>query len=662
MTKKFFFVFIAFTFTIVVINLTHNKTKQAKKAPVNMTLEQQVAQKIMIDLRYYCPDMNENINTESELENQLEGYIGQNNLHNTSVNEQKKCFTPLTQLPKELAELIKTTSLGGVILFDDNLVDSKQIIQLTSDLQNAALSSETGLPLFISVDQEGGRVVRLPRNITTSFTGNMAIGATYAKHGTEYALKVGKILGSELYALGFNVDHAPDIDVNINANNPVINVRSFGEDPKMVADLGIAMLEGLQSQGVIATLKHFPGHGDTNMDSHTGLPVVNHNLTTVENIDLYPFQQAIDHSHVDMIMTAHIQYPALDNSVMVNKRGESMIKPATLSKKILTDLLRNKMGYKGLVVTDALDMAGISHFFTPVEAVLNTFKAGADIALMPIKIRKPSDIKVFKNFISLLTKRISDDPLTLQQTNVSVERILKVKKKIMVTKLPTEKIKEKIIQANKVLASPAHRKVELALAQNAIVEIKNNIEQSSSDKAFAYKSVQHSWQASIRRVHILFPQQQQSDAMTMALEQYSDQFPWQISSSSLENYDLDTLSQQIKKSDLLIVASDTQKTAVELGGVDNLAQKNSLISPDFGDNSIKALSFAKKHDKKTIFITLKTPYNLAKFLPLSDCVLTSFDGNLYQNKNNQLVGAAFEALAAVITGKFLPQGKLPVTI
>jgi beta-N-acetylhexosaminidase len=662
MTKKFFFVFIATTFIMVVINLADNKMNQVKKAPINMTLEQKIAQKIMIDLRYYCSDMNESINEESELENQLEGYIEQTNPHKNSVNDQKKCFMPLTQLPKELAELIKTTALGGVILFNDNLVDSKQIIQLNSDLQNAALSSDTGLPLFISVDQEGGRVVRLPRDITTSFTGNMAIGATYAKHGIEYALKVGEILGSELYALGFNVDHAPDIDVNINANNPVINVRSFGEDPKMVADLGIAMLEGIQSQGIIATLKHFPGHGDTNMDSHTGLPVVNHNLPTVENIDLYPFQQAIDHSHVDMIMTAHIQYPALDNSVIVNKRGESMIKPATLSKKILTDLLRDKMGYKGLVVTDALDMAGISHFFSPLEAVLKTFKAGADIALMPVKIRKPSDIKAFKNFISLLTKRIADDPLTLQQTNASVERILKVKQKIMATTSSPEKIKEKTIQANKVLASPLHRQVELALAQNAIVEIKNNLGQSSSQKIFVHKAIQHSWQASIHRVHILFPQQQQSDAMTMSLKQYSDQFSWQISSSSLEKFNLETLFQQIKKSDLLIVASDSQKTAVELGGVDDLAQKKFLIGSNFGGNSIKALSFAKKHHKKTIFITLKTPYNLAKFLPLSDCVLTSFDGNLYQNKNNQLVGAAFEALAAVIMGEFLPQGKLPVSI
>ena len=654
MTKKIFFVF-----AIIAISFAGCKTNPLNKAAKNMVIEQQLAQKIMLDLRYYCPDMTADADTENSNKNTLEGYTTEKKQQEKSAvgYSSTKCLTPLTQLPIELAELITSTSLGGVILFADNLVNSAQIIQLTSALQNAALSSDTGLPLFISVDQEGGRVVRLPRNIATSFTGNMAIGATYAKHGTEYATAVGKVLGSELHALGFNVDHAPDVDVNINANNPVINVRSFGENPQMVADLGIAMLEGMQSKGIIGTLKHFPGHGDTNTDSHTGLPVVNHDLATVEKVDLYPFQQAIDKGSVEMIMTAHIQYPALDNSIIVNKNGESMIKPATLSKKILTDLLRDKMGYQGLVVTDALDMAGISNFFTPLEAVLKTFEAGADIALMPMKIRKPADIKAFKKFINILTKRVKEEPEALQQIQSSVDRIIKVKQGITVTKLLSENINYKIALANKVLASLAHRTIERNLAENAIVEIQNSLGHNSSVK-------NNTWQTSVHNVHILFPEQQQSDAMILALKQklLAANINWQISSSNLADYQQQTLYKQIDNSDLLIVASDSQKTAVELGGVEDLMPLKSTAKVSFGDKTLQALKYAKKHQKKTLFITLKTPYNLAKFLPLADCVLTSFDGNLYQNKKGVLSGAAFDALAAIITGKLSATGTLPVTI
>ncbi|PCI60212.1 MAG: glycosyl hydrolase family 3 [Gammaproteobacteria bacterium] len=654
MTKKIFFVFV-----IIAFSLAGCKTNNVKKAASSMLIEQQIAQKIMLDLRYYCPEMTaDNETGDALISNDLESYAASAQSKNDGINDVnkvvKQCKTPLIQLPPELAELITSTSLGGMILFADNLVNSEQIIRLTSDLQNAALDSETGLPLFISVDQEGGRVVRLPRNISTSFTGNMAIGATYSKHGTMYAKAVGEVLGSELKALGFNVDHAPDVDVNINANNPVINVRSFGEDPHLVADLGIAMLDGMQSQGIIGTLKHFPGHGDTNTDSHTGLPIVNHDLKTVEQVDLYPFAQAIKQTNVEMIMTAHIQYPALDNSIIVNKNGDSMIKPATLSKKILTNLLRNKMGYQGLVVTDALDMAGISNFFTPLEAVINTFAAGADIALMPMKIRKPSDIKAFKYFIQLLNNRVKEEPLAIAQIQTSVARILRVKKQLSRLKVSTAQVNEKIAQAKNILANNAHKALERDLAQNSIVEIQNGL--NSSD-----------WLKNITTIHLLFPQQQQSKLMAEELKQQLlllGKENISISISNLEDFNLMTLYQQIDNSDLLIVASDSQKTAVELGGIEDLSNKSKAFTnkASFGDKTLEALVYAKQQGKKTILVTLKAPYNLDKFRPLADYILASFDGNFYQKANGTLDGAAFAALAAIITGKIPATGKLPVSI
>ena len=624
------------------------QSKSNKDRP-NMDIKQKIAQKIMLDLRYYCPDMKkENQDEIIPLENQVEGYQTNGMLEQDKNN----CKTPLTKLPKELAEMIKTTSLGGVILFADNLVDPSQIIQLTSDLQNAALQSNAGLPLFISVDQEGGRVVRLPRNMSTSFTGNMAIGATYASYGTLYAKSVGEILGNELKTLGFNVDHAPVVDVNVNPDNPVINTRSFGEDPKIVARLGIAMLNGLQAEGIIGTLKHFPGHGDTNVDSHTGLPRVDHDINTVKNVDLYPFQQAINNTNVEMIMTAHIQYPALDNTVIVNKEGQSMIKPATLSKKILTNLLRDKMGYKGLVITDALDMAGISHFFTPLEAVFNTFKAGADIALMPMKIRKPADIQQFKNFINQLSDQIKNDHLAMQQVKASMPRILNVKHSLSRKILLPKDIKAKVLTVNNILANKAHRKIESIIAERSIVEIKNNL-------------ISTDWMKKINKIHLLFPQQQQGEAMALALNhQFSSlgKTSKKISISDLTDYNVSTLHQQIDDSNLLIVASDSQKTAVEMGGVEDLSQHTFVDNGSFGDKTLQALKYAKKHKIKTLFISLKAPYHLQNLKPYADCILASFNGDFYEDKQNEEVGPVFSALASIISGAVVAQGNLPISI
>jgi len=593
-------------------------------------LEQQLAQRIMLDLRYYCPEM-----TPKDRE-----------------DEPYPCKTPMTTLPAELSNMIAETSLGAVILFSENVVASEQIIQLTSDLSNAALKSDLAQPLLISIDQEGGRVARLPRAMATTFTGNMSIGATHKVYGDKYASSVGKVLGAELNALGINVNHAPTVDVNINPENPVINVRSFGDDPALVGELGIAMLQGLQSQGVIGTLKHFPGHGDTNVDSHTGLPVVNHDLATVESVDLLPFQAAIDQGVADMIMTAHIQYPALDDSVLINKFGKEMLKPATLSKAILTDLLREKMGYQGVIVTDALDMAGISHFFTPLEAVLQTFSAGADIAMMPMRIRMPADIAQFKDFLSSLASRVSDEPLAYQQINASLNRIAALKQALPKKLLLKTDIDKRVLLANKVLANSTSRQLELALAKSAIVELKKEMTHLLQDSA-------------MNNVHIIFPKSDQSLAMAISLQkqlQNSQGKVWQLSMANLENASEIDFYKKIDASDLVIVASESQDTAVELGGVEDLSSsKKQELS--YGRIALDALIYAKDKNKKTIFVTLKIPYQLEKFQQVADWVLASFDGKTYvDNTTAELRSPAFDALAAVITGKQKVEGDLPIRL
>lgn len=628
-----------------------------KEAPLifKSALKEKLAQKIILDFRYFCPDVSK--------EEAAQKYF--------------RCVTPVTKLHKELAQLISDTSLGGVILFSENIETVEQTVTLTSDLQNAALNSAVGLPLFISTDQEGGRVVRIPRAIGTSFAGNMAIGATYAKHGDKYARKVGQILGNELNALGINVEHSPNVDVNINPENPVINVRSFSEKPQVVADLGIAMLEGIQSTGVIATLKHFPGHGDTSTDSHTGLPKVMHSLVKVNNVDLYPFKQIITNSNVKMIMTAHIQYPALDKSEVVNKLGKSMIKPATLSKKILTDLLRHDMNYQGLIITDALDMAGISRFFTPLEAVFASFDAGADIAMMPIEIRTQGDIERFKRFLEDLAIKVSmvkavtikEEPSMIDKINRSIGRVLTAKQFLSKQKIFNQQLAINIVKAESTLGNKQHRATELALAAHAIVEVSKSAQLSHIQGKF-------------KNIQIIFPQPEQSDAFTGYLSANENNLPSHlygnsysktvINQSSLEHYDESELFPMISTSDLVIVASDNKKSGVDIGGAEDLKGTTNIESTamvltkeklNYNAKALKILTYAKKQGKTTIFVSLKLPSKLSPFIQQSDWVLATFDGNTYiDSVTNKNVSPSLFALSEVLLGNKKPTGVLPITL
>lgn len=592
-----------------------------------VNLENQLAQKIMLDLRFYCPDI-------SEEEANVEGF---------------QCKKPMTELPNELAKLITDTSLGSVILFAQNIESVEQTVTLTRDLQNAALKSQVGQPLLISTDQEGGRVVRIPREIGTSFTGNMSIGATYASKGDEYAREVGKVLGAELKALGINVNHGPTVDVNVNLENPVINVRSFSEKPQVVADLGIAMLEGIESAGVMATLKHFPGHGDTNVDSHTGLPTVMHSLSLAKRVDLYPFSQALEKTDVQMIMTAHIQYPALDSSELVNKFGQSMIKPATLSKKILTNLLRENMGFKGVIITDALDMAGISSFFTEIEAVLATFDAGADIAMMPMKIRTKGDLNRFKTFITDLADRVEEQKLMRDEIALSVARIVKAKQGLDSEIVSDEQLAINISNAKEILGSEQHRAIEMSLAQNAIVEI-------SKTNSLANLVASN-------KIHVVFPKPEQSKAMVSYLTStVSDQ---QVTHSNLRDYDEKGLFSQLNNVDVVIVACDSQKTAVELGGVEDLAHGTEEIVKGSNDSAkaLKILKYAKKQGITTVFVSLKLPTKLAEFNQYSDWLLATFDGHTYyDDKTAKFVAPSLAALTNILLAKQQAKGVLPITL
>ncbi|EQA47094.1 glycoside hydrolase, family 3, N-terminal domain protein [Leptospira broomii serovar Hurstbridge str. 5399] len=265
---------------------------------------------------------------------------------------------------------------GGVILFGRNLGNREEITTLNDSLQKKALKL-TGLPLLISVDQEGGRVIRV-RDGVTQFPGAMALGQT---KDSEYAKKVGFVTSYQLRKLGLNFLFAPDLDINNNPDNPVINTRSLGSNLETVLSAGVAYEEGARLGGAIPVIKHFPGHGDTNVDSHLGLPKIEKNLEELRSLELVPFKAAIDNG-AEAVMSAHILYPKIDSDF-----------PATLSSRILTDLLRKELKFKGIVITDAMEMDAIDEHYQAYDPGVLALLAGADIILMTSWGKTTQDMK-----------------------------------------------------------------------------------------------------------------------------------------------------------------------------------------------------------------------------------------------------------------------------
>ncbi|WP_214107625.1 beta-N-acetylhexosaminidase [Acrocarpospora catenulata] len=301
------------------------------------------------------------------------------------------------------AQVIKKYQLGGMILFPGtgNIVDARQLARLTAGLR--AASPKT--PLLIGVDQENGLVSRLG-DVITKLPGAKTIGDT---GDPDKARIVARATGEELRALGISLDFAPVADVNVNPRNPVIGPRAYGARPKLVADMVSAAVKGFHQSGIAATAKHFPGHGDTATDSHTALPVIHHTRAQWERLDAPPFRAAIK-SGVDAIMSAHIVMPKLDSS------GD----PATLSRKVLTGLLREELGFKGVIITDALNMDGVRKKYGDGEVAVRAVLAGADILLMP-----PDFPKAYQAVVDA----VESGRISASRLNQSVRRILAMKTK-----------------------------------------------------------------------------------------------------------------------------------------------------------------------------------------------------------------------------------------
>ncbi|WP_405993171.1 glycoside hydrolase family 3 protein [Streptomyces sp. NBC_00986] len=329
--------------------------------------------------------------------------------HSATAPDQADIDANLSEIGvRTAAELIAKYHVGGIIYFTwaHNTRDPHQIADLSNGIQKASLSRPRGLPVLVATDQEHGIVCRIGAPATL-FPGAMAIGAGGSRGD---ARTLGRISGAELRAMGVNQDYSPDADVNVNPANPVIGVRSFGADPDAVAGLVAAEVKGYQSSQVAATAKHFPGHGDTAVDSHFGFPVITHSREVWEALDAVPFRAAVK-AGIDSIMTAHIMVPALDDS------GD----PATLSHPILTGILRGELGYDGVVITDSLGMEGVRQKYGDDRVPVLALKAGVD------QLLNPPSLDVAWNAV---LKAVQGGELTEARLDESILRVLRLKERL----------------------------------------------------------------------------------------------------------------------------------------------------------------------------------------------------------------------------------------
>ena len=375
--------------------------------------------------------------------------------------------TNITELNDEIREMLTRDCFGGVLLFSENFADAEQTLRLVSEMQEANRAGG-GIPLMIAVDQEGGSIVRM--SYGTIGVGNMALGAT---GDPENARTMAKILGEEIGLLGISADFAPVMDVNSDAENPVIGVRSFSDDARTAAAFGEAYIQGLHEAGIMAAVKHFPGHGDTDTDSHTGFPVINSTYEELQARELIPFRAGID-AGADMVMTAHIQYPRIEQETYTSiDSGEEVYLPATMSRTILTDILRGDLGFEGVIVSDALDMDAVAKNFSTEDMIRLAIEAGVDMLILPT-VKDTGIFALTETMLDTAVALAENGKIDEGRINESVRRILAMKMKYGLTEVTNFTVTEaQEAAALEGIGSAAHREAEWEIAEKALTVVKN---------------------------------------------------------------------------------------------------------------------------------------------------------------------------------------------
>lgn len=310
-----------------------------------------------------------------------------------------------TEPNEHTRKLIETYHVGGFIFYKYNIVNTKQALDMFNNLKR--MNAVNKAPLWMSVDEEGGRVTRLPDELIKMPT-NQRIGQV---NSNELSGQIGQLMGSQLASYGLNMTFAPVLDVNSNPNNPVIGDRSFGNNIDIVSKLGIATMKGIQSEDVVPVVKHFPGHGDTLVDSHKGLPVIKHSIERLRKLEFVPFRNAI-HQGAEVVMIAHLSLPKIDPDY-----------PSSMSEIIVNDILRNELGFKGVVITDDMTMGAIEQNVEIGEASVQAVLAGVNIVLVGHEEAKGTRV------LKALTSAVNKGTLSGEVLERRVYAILKLKQK-----------------------------------------------------------------------------------------------------------------------------------------------------------------------------------------------------------------------------------------
>ena len=536
------------------------------------------------------------------------------------------------EINPDYADLIQKYDFGGMILFGGNIQNTAQTVQMIHDIQEAAMKSDNGIPMFLCVDQEGGLVNRV--SFGTTSCGNMALAAC---GDVSLAEESARTLGEEINALGFNMNFAPVCDVNSNPANPVIGVRSFSDDPAVVSDYVKAFIKGLRSANISSALKHFPGHGNVGEDSHSHLPCSDFSLEEIRHCDLIPFAAGIEEG-TDMIMTAHIQYPQIEKETYVSiLDGKEIILPATLSRTIIHDLLREEMGYDGIIITDGMTMDAIVSHFDPVDAAVLAINAGVDILLCPVDLYKDDELDTLPKmdtYMANLVRRVEAGDVSMEEIDDSVFRILRLKKeKNLYRGMELPSVEEQTAKAEACVGTAEHHTREWQIAQAGMTLLKNENQALPLDG--------HS------QTLILYPVKAREASVEYALTRLTKEGlidPSMITCMYYEDVSADD--------NLLQEALGTAQAVVILS--QSVSQNEEIL---------KVIDQAKENGKKTILLSLKLPYDAACY-ENTDAVLCAYQpyGSAHDADGNGPFNLNVAVALCTAFGQSVPCGSLPVNV
>ena len=496
---------------------------------------------------------------------------------------------PGTELDEENAARLRTGHYAGVVLFSRNITSVEQTLALTTAIH--ACRTVDGLPPLIGMDQEGGRVRRLMPEATATPSA-MALGATSDPALVE---RIGHAIGRELRALGVNTDFAPVADVNNNPLNPVIGTRSFGESPERVTAMVLAFARGLRSVGIAACVKHFPGHGDTHVDSHEDLPTISHNLDRLRTVELPPFAAAIA-AGIPLVMTTHIRFPALEPDGL----------PATLSPRILNGLLREELGFDGVIISDAMVMKAIVDYYGIVAGSVQAIIAGHDI-IEPLR----DEDEILRG----LRDAVHDGRLPMAQLDASVRRILQLK----------QWLAEQLSRGGEVIGAHADLVREAAEASVTLLDVRLGMLPIAAD-------------ASIVVIEFAIQSMHAAEEGQVTLSPLRDAFRQRF--GSVQGIPLDAANPAV----------DDLATALRLAAeatVVIIGTRDANLFP----TQRQAIDALQTANRPTIFIAMRAPYDLADFPWAAARIATYGD-----------LPASLDVAATICAGALPPRGHLPVSV